>query len=293
MKMKKWVTCACLPLVLLFGLASAPVASADAAPGDVIVILGENLNAEQKNKVLSELTAPEDALMLTVTNPEEHQYLGGYLSKVQIGTKALSSAKITIGEPGSGLDVKTSHINWVTEDMYVNAMITAGVKDANVVITAPFDVSGTAALTGIIKAYEKSSGVKIPEEQKQVANEEMVKSAELSDSIGVKDTTTLMTSLKEEMAKEQPKTQEEMQTMIENKAKELNIAIPADQMTGLTDLFMNMKDANINWGAVGDQISQAKDKLTDFINSEEAQGIFAKIAEFFKGIIDAIMSWFS
>ena len=38
--------------------------------------------------------------------------------------------------------------------MYINALATAGVKDASVYVTAPFSVSGTPALTGIIKAYE-------------------------------------------------------------------------------------------------------------------------------------------
>ena len=97
-----------------------------------------------------------------VTNQEEHKYLGSYISKAKIGTKALSSSKITIGEENSGLNVTTHNINWVSEQMYVNAMTTAGVKDADVYVTAPFTVSGTAALTGILKAYETTTQVKIP-----------------------------------------------------------------------------------------------------------------------------------
>ena len=49
------------------------------------------------------------------------------------------------------------NINWVTDAMYTNALITAGVKDAEIQITAPFKVSGTAALTGLMKAYETAS----------------------------------------------------------------------------------------------------------------------------------------
>ncbi|MGQ3339185.1 DUF1002 domain-containing protein, partial [Staphylococcus aureus] len=76
----------------------------------------------------------------------------------QIGTKAISSASITLGEKDSGLNITTNNINWVTDEMYTNALITAGVKDAKIYITAPFEVSGTAALTGILKAYEVQSG---------------------------------------------------------------------------------------------------------------------------------------
>lgn len=290
--LRKW-TALMLSALLIVAVYSPIAAYADAAEGDVIIILGEDLTNDQKVKVLADLEAPNDATELTVTNEEEHKYLGSYLSKAQIGSRALSSAKIEIGKAGSGLSVTTNNINWVTNDMYLNAMITAGVKDAHVTITAPFNVSGTAALTGIIKAYETTTDTKIPEEQKQVANEEIVKTAKLSDSIGAEETTTLMTNIKEQLAEKQPQTREAMQSLVEDTAANLNIAIPEAQLNGLVDLFMNMKDANINWDAVGEQLDQAKQQFTDFIESETGQGIIASIKNFFIGIIDAIKSWFS
>ncbi len=156
-------------LVGLFAVSfiSMPVeVSADAAPGDVIVTLGEDLTNEQKKQILSEMGVSEDIEPVYVSNKEEHQYLGKYISKAQIGSRAISSSKITIGEKGSGVNVETNNITWVSEEMYANALITAGVKDADVYVTAPFNVSGTAALTGIIKAYEISADIEIPEEQK-------------------------------------------------------------------------------------------------------------------------------
>lgn len=293
MKLRKLMAILLIPALILLSMYFAPAASADAVEGDVIVILGEDLTTAQKEQVLADLDAPADTMTIQVTNEEEHKYLGSHMSKAQIGSKALSSAKIVIGKPGSGVSATSNHINWVTNDMYLNAMITAGVKDAHVSITAPFDVSGTAALTGIIKAYETTTDTEIPEEQKQVANEEIVKTAQLSDSIGAEETTTLMTNIKEELAQNQPETREEMQTLIINIANNLNITIPEAQLTGLVDLFMNMKDANINWNAVGDQLEQAKQQFTDFIESEQGQGILAAIKDFFVGLIEIIKGWFS
>ena len=290
--LRKW-TALVLSALLIVAVYNPIAAYADAAEGDVIIILGKDLTNDQKVKVLADLEAPNGATELTVTNEEEHKYLGSYLSKAQIGSRALSSAKIVIGKSGSGLSVTTNHINWVTNDMYLNAMITAGVKDAHVTITAPFDVSGTAALTGIIKAYETTTDTEIPEEQKQVANEEIVKTAKLSDSIGAEETTTLMTNIKEQLAENQPQTREAMQSLVEDTANNLNIAIPEAQLNGLVDLFMNMKDANINWDAVGEQLDQVKQQFTDFIESETGQGIIAGIKNFFVGLIDAIKGWLS
>ena len=59
---------------------------------------------------------------------------------------------ITYTKPGSGHIVRSKNINSITDAMYTNALITAGVKDAEIQITAPFKVSGTAALTGLMKA---------------------------------------------------------------------------------------------------------------------------------------------
>ena len=146
---KKWWI-----ISILFCLLLPFKAYADVAAGDMIVTLGENLTTEQKNMLLSEMNVPTDVKTITVSNAEEHQYLGGYISNALIGTKAISSSSVTFEQAGSGLKVETKNINWVTEDMYINALATAGVKDASVYVTAPFSVSGTAALTGIIKAYE-------------------------------------------------------------------------------------------------------------------------------------------
>ena len=45
----------------------------------------------------------------------------------------------------------------------------------------------------------------IPEDVKQAANEEMVKTAELGDAIGTENATALIAKVKEEMAENQPK----------------------------------------------------------------------------------------
>ncbi|WP_071395642.1 DUF1002 domain-containing protein [Bacillus tuaregi] len=266
---------------------------ADVAVGDMIITLGENLSEEQKNMLLSEMNAPDDAQIITVSNAEEHQYLGNYVSKSLIGTRAISSSAITIAEKNSGLEVESNNINWVTDEMYINALITAGVKDAKIYITAPFEVSGTAALTGIIKAYEVSADKAIPEEVKQAANEEMVKSAELGDEIGTENATALITKIKEKMAANPPKTEADIRTIIENAAKELGITLTDAQFQSLLDLFNKLKELNIDWNQVGDQLTVAKEKLTKYLESEEGQGFLESIKQFFINIIDAIKALFS
>lgn len=283
-----------ITILLIFLLFILPLRSfADVAVGDMIITLGESLSEEQKNMILSEMNAPEDAQIITVTNAEEHEYLGNYIAKSIIGTKTFSSSAITIASKNAGLEVETHNINWVTDEMYINALITAGVKDAKIYITAPFEVSGTGALTGLIKAYEISADKAIPEDVKQAANEELVTSAELGDEIGTEKASALITKIKEEMANQQPKTEADIRAIIESAAKELGITLTEEQLQSLVDLFNKLKDLNIDWNQVSDQLTIAKDKISTYLESEEGQGFLESIKQFFIDLIDAIKSFFA
>ncbi|PKG24178.1 DUF1002 domain-containing protein [Niallia nealsonii] len=288
MKLKKPII-ALLTLLLLLPIP----AYADVTTGDMIITLGKNLTEEQKKLLLTEMNAPDDAQIITISNEEEHQYLGNYIAKSLIGTKSISSSAITIAEKNAGITVKTKNITWVTDEMYINALITAGVKDANIFITAPIPVSGTAALTGIVKAYEVSTDTKIPEDVKQAANEEMVKTANLGDDIGTENATALMAKIKEKVAETKPETDQELKTIIDDAAKDLNITLTEQQTNSLIEFFNKLKELNIDWNQVGDQLQNAKDKLTNYLESEEGQGFLDKVKEFFVSLVDAIKNFFN
>ena len=272
----------------------ASIAVADAVPGEVIVTLGEDLTAEQRGILLSEMGVNEDEVeIITVSNEEEHQYLGDYIEAKHIGTRALSSSMITLLPEGEGLNVEANRITLISEGMYANALITAGVQDADVYITAPFDVSGTGALTGLIKAYEITADIEIPEEQKQIANEELVKTSDLSKEYGVEKATELMVRIKEAIAEEDVQTEEDMRALIQRIANELNMELTDTELDGLVSLFNRMKNMDIDWDQVQSQINKVRDNLSDFLSSDEGQGFIKAILDFFSSLIDAVRGWFS
>lgn len=268
------------------------IAEADAVPGDVIVTLGADLTPAQREDLLKEMDVTDEVETLEVTNEEEHVYLGDYISKTNIGSRALSSSKITMTQSGEGINVQTNNITWVSDKMYANALVTAGVEDADIYVTAPFEVSGTAGLTGLIKAYEVAAGVDIPEEQKQVANEEMVRTAELSESIGVDEATELINRIKEEIGDQPVESEEDLRALIQRVAGELGITLSDEELNGLVSLFMRMKDLDINWDQVQDQISKVRDNLGEFLNQEETQSFLSSFLDFINQIIESIKGWF-
>ncbi|ARK29368.1 DUF1002 domain-containing protein [Halalkalibacter krulwichiae] len=282
-----------ISVTLVLSLLVPVYVMADAAPGDVVITLGENLSETQKQSLLSEMGATDEDQIIYVTNAEEHQYLGNYISASRIGTRALSSSKITLREEGAGLTVQANNIDWVSEEMYANALITAGVEDADIYVTAPIKVSGTAALTGLIKAYEVAAEVVIPEEQKQIANEEMVRTGELSESIGVEEATELMNRIKEEIANNAVETEDDLRELIRRIAAELGVTLTDEELDGLVSLFMRMKDMNIDWNQVQNQISKVRDNLGDFLNREETQGFIRSLLDLLSRLIDSLRSLFS
>lgn len=284
---------AILLTLLLTMMSISSVVMADVTVGDQIITLGQNLTEEQKQQILSELEATDNTQIITVTNEEEVKYLGDLLPRATIGTRAISSSSITYTDAGSGLNVSTHNINWVTDEMYLNALITAGVKDAHIDVTAPFAVSGTAALTGLIKAYEVSSGEVIPEDVKQAANEEMIQTAKLGDEIGADNAAALFAKIKEAIAEKAPQNDAELRDIILQAAKDLGITLTEEQIQLLMDLFNKLKDLNIDWNQVGDQLNQAKDKISKYLQSEEGQGFLEKLKQFFISLFDALKGLFS
>lgn len=275
-----------LAITMLFSVPS--VSFADVAEGDVIVTLGEDLTKQQKNEMLAELAVPENAQIITVSNKEENDYLGDSIPKAQIGSIAISSASITSGAKDSGLEVQTNNITWVTDEMYINALTTAGVKDATIKIAAPFSVTGTAALTGIMKAYETTTNEEIPEEIKKVANEEMVKTAQLGDSIGADNATALMGKVKDEIAKNEPKTEADLRTLIEQVATEQGITLTDAELDMLVDFFNKLKAMDIDWNQVKEQLMVTTEKISTFLESGEGQSFLQKLQDFLNHLLDEI-----
>src|SRR5699024_7180716 len=198
-----------------------------------------------------------------------------------------SSAYVEILQDGPGIDVETHNITWVTKEMYESALVTAGVKDAKVVAAAPIPVSGTGALTGITKAFEEVTGEKIDEEQKKVANEEIVKTGELGDEIGKDEASELIKEVKEEVVEKGAKTPEEIKEIIIDVSAKLDISLSDEQIDQINKLMEKISKLNLNTDDIKGQLKDIGKKLDDTVkNNEEVKSLLQRI-------LDAITNFFS
>lgn len=141
-----------LPIVLAVCLLASLGAVSAIDAGETRTVIGADLTDDQIKTVYKTFGIERGSVKeLTVTNKDERQYLSGVISDEQIGTKSISCISIEVLDAGKGMTVDTSHITYCTSQMYISALATAGITDAKITVTAPFDVSGTAALTGVYK----------------------------------------------------------------------------------------------------------------------------------------------
>ena len=127
-----------------------------------------------------------------------------------------------------------------------------------------------------------------------MANEELVTTSKLGDSIGKDNASALIAKIKDDIAKNGvPKTTKEVEEKVDQAASDLNLNLTQDQKDQLVSLFDKMKNINIDWNQVGSQIYKTKNKITKFIESDEGENLLQKIWDFFVSIWNAIVSVFT
>lgn len=259
---------ACVAVLSAVVSMSAPATALADSSGN-IVTLGADLTDTQRETVLEFFNLTDDDLdnmeVVEVTNDDEQDLLSDYLSADVIGTQTLSCSYIQPTSSG-GINVETANLTYVTKNTITNALETAGVENVNVVVTAPYAVSGTGALTGIFLAYD-AIGETIDEDKQEAAVEEMVESAELEDEYG-SDVADLISDVKDE-AEDQDLSDDDILDLIDQYADEKGLSLSDDAMetiAGITERAQNVSSGG---------------------------GFFSSIANFFTSIGTAISTWFT
>lgn len=228
-------------------------------------VIGADLNPDQVAMVYANFGLRRgDVIELTMTNAEERRYLEGFVDARVIGTRSISCVYVELLPPDSGMSVTTSNITWCTGEMYVSALATAGITDARILVAAPFEVSGTAALSGVYKAYEDMTGVKLDDMAKLVSTQELTVTGDLAQEIGSMDSTSIVGELKLMLDETRNMSDEEMRSIIIDIAGRYNVKLTDTQINQLISLCRSLEGLN------PDQLKQ---------RVEEVQGTLQKMSE--------------
>lgn len=259
--------------------------------------LGADLTPEQQATVLSLMGINQSELtnydVVYVTNDMEHQYLDSYLPASTIGTRALSSVLIMEGKKGSGIQISTKNISYCTVGMYKNALATAGLEDAEIIVAGPFPISGTAALIGALQAYSKMTGDEIKEESLDTAMNELVVTGELADAVGgdKAQAEEFMAYVKQEVVKNGLDDEASINEAIDKACKEFNVTLTESQKQQLLGVMKKISDLDLDWNQLLNQASDLYDRL-DEMGLLSDSGFLGKIKDFFRSIKDFFQNLF-
>ncbi len=306
--MKKLITLLFSAVLLL----SMPVMAAEVDQSRIvnidasksIIALGADLSAEQRATVLSLMDVTEADLanyqVVTITNDMEHQYLDAYMDASVIGSKSLSSVKITPAESGHGVLVTTKNINYCTTGMYRNALLTAGVSDADILVVGPTEISGTAALIGAIKGYEAMSGESVSDTTLDTAMNELITTGEIAmQDADSQDIEELIAFVKAKVAAGGLDSDDQIRSAIKEGEDKFGVTLTEDEINQIIAIMQKINQLGLDPNVL---VAQAEDLYSkfgkDFLKNLDTDAIAKEVAKsaasgFFAKIGDAIKGFFA
>ena len=258
--------------------------------------LGADLSDDQKNTVLSLMGIDPANLanynVTYVTNAQEHQYLDSYVDSSKIGSKSWSSVVIVKRKKGNGLNISTNNITYCTVGMYKNALTTAGITDADIIVAGPKPISGTAALVGIFEAYEAMTGEAVQDNVVDAALNELVVTGELEASIqGLTDQEVeeFIAYIKSLIAEKGLTDEKSINEAIDEACDKYGVTLSDDERQKIVDLLLKITSLGIDLSGL---VDYAASLYNSFKNGGSFSGIIASIGNFFGNIFSAIGEFF-
>lgn len=258
--------------------------------------LGADLSDDQKNTVLSLMGIDPANLanynVTYVTNAQEHQYLDSYVDSSKIGSKSWSSVVIVKRKKGNGLNISTNNITYCTVGMYKNALTTAGITDADIIVAGPKPISGTAALVGIFEAYEAMTGEAVQDNVVDAALNELVVTGELEASIqGLTDQKVeeFIAYIKSLIAEKGLTDEKSINEAIDEACDKYGVTLSDDERQKIVDLLLKITSLGIDLSGL---VDYAASLYNSFKNGGSSSGIIASIGNFFGNIFSAIGEFF-
>lgn len=277
-----------LLLMMLFQTAYA------AEAGTSFTCYGDDLSSEQFQTVVELLgTDLETDTLIKVTIDDEKALLGDLVDADKIGSRSISSARVTLTDEGTGISVTTHNIDWVTPAMYSSALATAGVQNARIVVAAPVDVSGTAALAGILKAYETAASTELSREAKAAAGSEMMLTGNLADLIGSDQAVELLAMVKQAIADYNLDDFDSLRPYVVEGARQLGVSLTDAQIDEITELGVRIAKLDLDPEQLAAQLNGLIDNIQKIQDvQQKASSIFDNIKTAVQGFFDWIGSWF-
>jgi uncharacterized protein YpuA (DUF1002 family) len=252
-------------------LAAAVPSVSVMADGQKVLTLGADLDDQQKTAILNYFGVNgQNIQTLTITNQDERDHLGSYVPLEQIGTKTYSCALVSPTTSG-GIQVKTANLSWVTSNMIAATLSTSGVVNCDVLAAAPFEVSGTGALTGILMAYESAVGETLDETKKEVATQELITTTTIANNIGQIEATEIVNESKVQVIQGDVISDNDIDIIINEVAAEQNVSLTDEDRELLKDLLAQIAQQDYDYQEMKETLDRVETNMNELAAQQAAQ----------------------
>lgn len=217
-----------------------------------------------------------------------------------------SSAYVKLTDQG-GINVSSKNVSLVTNEMFANALITSGILNCEVIVSAPFVVTGESALAGILAGAEEIMGESLSEENKIVAKEEIDTTLEIADEIlnnpdneinSSSDSSTvasgIINDIKQQVIKDSPNSTQ-IEQIIVNVTNNYGVDLSEESTERIANLMEDVNKLDIDYKDIKETMKNIGDSISESLKEAgvklKESGVLEKIGNWFVDLVRGIGEW--
>ena len=217
-----------------------------------------------------------------------------------------SSAYVKLTDQG-GINVNSKNVSLVTNEMFANALITSGILNCEVIVSAPFMVTGESALAGILAGAEEIMGESLSEENKVVAKEEIDTTLEIADEIlnnpdneinSSSDSSTvasgIINDIKQQVIKDSPNSTQ-IEQIIVNVTNNYGVELSEESTERIANLMEDVNKLDIDYKDIKETMKNIGDSISESLKEAgvklKESGVLEKIGNWFVDLVRGIGEW--
>ena len=229
-----------------------------------------------------------NATIKVITASEVNQIAKGITGKTYSSKQIFSSAMVDLSyNQGIKISVDKSKISVVTPKMYANALKSSGIENGYVVVTAPVQSSGEAALTGVLKSYEAAVGTPIPESAKKAATEELYTEDQIANQTGQNPdkVADLFEQVKNEAQKQNLQDPAQIKVIVINIANNLNINLSDQQAQQIADSISNSQKVQADLAGFKQQLQSVSSQVNQSGILDQIMAYIQEAVNYVQGLL--------
>ncbi|WP_235070106.1 DUF1002 domain-containing protein [Turicibacter sp. TJ11] len=312
MLQRNWIKKVVLALAIVVGLTMPTTAfakrsfSGEYRQGEILSF-GSSLTKNEEANLREYFGVSDDMKAIYVDNETAIKQLGLAPNALDNYTGGwYSSAYVKLTSEG-GVQVNSKNVSLVTNEMFTNALITSGILNCEVIVSAPFMVTGESALAGILAGAEEIMGESLSEENKVVAQEEIDTTLEIADEIlndeeneitDKGDSSTIasgiINDIKEQVIKDSPNSTQIGQIII-NVTNNYGVELSEETQARVQSLMEDVNDLDIEYNDIKDTMQNIGNSISESLKEAgiklQESGLLEKIGDWMSDFFSHLFDW--